>query len=199
MENQEKVLTIDLRINRRVTLIMIAVMITTAVLGYFVLQYQQANASTSQAVSSVSGLRKFYLTKSFYQGDTADGSDGNGAGVCAAGYHFASLWEIQDTTRLEYNSVLGVSWEEAMGFPSDAGKGPPSDLVGWIRTGFYSNGSSGTWGYDNCSVWTSKSSSDEGAVVYLQAQWSNAGNTFGWSGSNWDCDVVNARVWCVEN
>ena len=89
--------------------------------------------------------------------------------------------------------------EMSMGFASDAGKGPPSGLVGWIRTGFYSNGSSGTWGYDNCTVWTSKSSLEKGAVVYLQAEWSNAGNTFGWSGANWDCDAINARVWCVED
>jgi hypothetical protein len=74
-------------------------------------------------------MRQYYLTTTSYNGAEPDGSDGNGTGVCADGYHFASLWEILDPASLKYNPSLGYVRD-------DSGQGPPTYLAGWIRTGY---------------------------------------------------------------
>ena len=84
---------------------------------------------------------EYYLTKSIYYGNQA-----NGAGVCAAGYHFASLWEIMQTATLSCNTTLGATLP-------DSGDGPPTGN-GWVRTGNVSV-SSTTAGAANCNNWTS--------------------------------------------
>jgi hypothetical protein len=199
METQEKSINIEMKLNRSMVFLVIACFTLIGALVYFALQYQPADASPSQAVNSVFGLRKFYLTIETYNGANADGTDGNGAGVCATGYHFASLWEIHDPTRLEYNSDLGLSWEDDYQ-SSDMGKGPPSFLAGWIRTGYFSSNQSHIVGVDNCSTWSSSSHSDLGTAASLEFNWTDAGNTFSWRGQLYVCDtVIGPHVWCVED
>jgi hypothetical protein len=79
-------------------------------------------------LAASAGLRGYYLTESTYNGADADGTDGNGAGVCAEGYHFASLWEILDPSNLKYDTGLGMVRD-------DSGQGPPTFpyFGGWLR------------------------------------------------------------------
>jgi hypothetical protein len=187
METQERTFSIEIHLNRSLVIILLTIMVAITILGYFALRYQQAEASEPQAVNAYSGLKKYYLTQNRYYGYQA----GN-AGICASGYHFASLWEIRDMTGLEYNASLGFTRE----LNDDRGYGPPSGVSGWIRTGFISN-NDGLTGQSNCNAWSS--SSGNGTAVYISDDWNNTGNTFAWISGSYSCNNDAPRVWCVEN
>ena len=70
--------------------------------------------------------RKFYRTQTTFDGAHA-------LTACVLGFHMASLWEIFNVSVLEYDTSLGATMD-------DSGSGPPADVLGWIRTGFNSNG-----------------------------------------------------------
>ena len=63
---------------------------------------------------------KYYLTSVSVPGDAA-------LTACDPGFHMASLWEIHDTSNLQYDTGRGLTQD-------DSGSGPPAAL-GWIRTG----------------------------------------------------------------
>jgi len=137
--------------------------------------------------------RGYYLTKGMYNGASADGSDGNGAGVCAEGYHFASLWEILDPSNLKYNTDLGLTKD-------DSGQGPPtfSSFGGWVRTG-YGSSTSSTPGMGNCNNWSSSLSSDSGTYVRLPSNWTAAPDMRVWEVDTAPCNENLLRVWCVAD
>jgi hypothetical protein len=99
--------SIRIRYDRRsglVALLTLALLVV-ALLGYLAWGRDEVAASGPQPpldqarnspLAASAGLRGYYLTQGMYNGADADGTDGNGAGVCAEGYHFASLWEILD-------------------------------------------------------------------------------------------------------
>lgn len=64
-------------------------------------------------------LRRYYLTTL-----TANGANAANPGNCADGFHFASLYEIQDLGQLQYDTSRG----EVL-----ADSAPPTALEGWIR------------------------------------------------------------------
>jgi hypothetical protein len=64
---------------------------------------------------------------------------------CADGFHFASLWEIRDTTNLTYDIDRGRVTE-------DSGYGPPIRQRGWVRVGDT---------VPNCDVWTSSANGEQ--------------------------------------
>jgi hypothetical protein len=105
----------------------------------------------------------------------------------------ASLWEIFDTTDLEYDTSLGLT-------QADSGFGPPSGSNGWIRTGFEAD-TSFSVGRGNCAAWTSTSGTDWGTIARLTAFWSAGPNhvhVSPWLAEARGCDVT-APVWCVED
>jgi hypothetical protein len=131
--------------------------------------------------------KRFYLTTNEVQGSQALTS-------CAAGFHMASLWEVFDTTDLEYDTSLGFT-------QADSGFGPPSGSRGWIRTGFEADTSFSVVGRGNCAAWTSTSGTDYGTIVRLTPFWSGAPNhvhVSPWLAEARACDVT-APVWCVED
>jgi hypothetical protein len=136
------------------------------------------------------GLRGYYRTRTYHFGDEADGTDGNGAGVCAEGYHFASLWEILDPSNLKYNTTLGT-------INADSGQGPPALTLGWVRTGFGRSGSS-TPGIGNCDGWDSNSDTDRGTRAYLASDWEAGQDIYVWEVQTMRCDL-GTGVWCVED
>ena len=136
------------------------------------------------------GLRGYYLTQSMKNGANADGTDGNGAGVCADGYHFASLWEIMAPPNLKYDTDLGVTRD-------DGGQGPPSYLGGWVRTG-YASSNNGIPGWGNCNAWTSNDSGHRGAFAYLPRDWTAGGDIHVWKVNASPCNL-NGYVWCVAD
>lgn len=135
------------------------------------------------APTASASLRRYYLT--------TDLSNGNGTrGACARGYHFASLWEILDTSNLKYNTVLGVT-------RSDSGQGPPA-YHGWVRTG-YASDDDGVPGLGNCEGWTSHLPGDVGTYVYLPSDWTAGYEDFlGWAIATAICSSQQG-VWCVED
>lgn len=136
------------------------------------------------AADDKKGPRKFYLTKTLYNGSGA-------LSACAEGYHMASLWEILDPSHLRYDTELGFTYE-------DSGSGPPSS-GGWIRTGNFSNASD-TPGFGNCNAWTSASSADSGSFVGLPTGfWANTARIISpWTAVAGQCNYLE-RVWCVED
>jgi hypothetical protein len=169
------------------------VVLTTIFLGYLGVSNARAVAS-SQSVPVVpsSRMRGYYLTKDSYKGSYASGINGNGAGVCACGYHFASLWEILDPSNLKYNTNLGYNQD-------DSGNGPPSFISGWARTGYSSNNSSNP-GQANCSNWESTDNFSFGTIISLSSDWTNSDerDISVWDAAFRGCNAT-AQVWCVED
>ena len=134
----------------------------------------------------------FYLTKTQQTGGSADSA-------CASGFHFASIWEIQDVSNLRYDGARGVRY-------ADSGAGPPTNRWGWVRTG---KGAivSDTPGAANCTnpildaPWTSSLAHHDGTVVIL----TNNDDDYAthprvpdpWRVSAGACINTNAS-WCVE-
>ena len=204
--------SIRIRYDRRsglVALLALALLVV-ALLGYLVWNQDEVAASSPQAsldhardrpfdraqdrpLASSAGLRGYYLTQLWYNGADADGTDGNGAGVCADGYHFASLWEILDPSNLKYDTDLGMVRD-------DSGQGPPTFpyFGGWVRTG-YNSGTSSTPGLGNCSAWTSSDSGDYGTTAYLPNDWTAGQDIHIWEVDTTTCDNILLRVWCVAD
>ena len=154
---------------------------------------QAAVPGSPAALDAASGVRQYYLSRSYVPANEA-------LSACAEGYHFASIWEIADPSALEYNTTLGL--------PSpDSGQGPPAAISlfgspfvihGWIRTG-YASSTSGVAGWGNCGEWSSDDSSDWGTVVNLPSNWTGGEQDVGvWNTEVRACDAYNC-VWCVQD
>ena len=153
----------------------------------------RADVSGTHVVADVVGffspaqLRRYYLTTTTHNGATAKTA-------CAAGFHMASLWEIFDTSNLAYDTTRGY-------VEADAGKGPPSQIGGWVRTGYAAE-----WGfvYDypvpgihNCYAWTV--ADGWGTHVWLNGLWEGTPTPVSpWKSSAPACST-SVRVWCVED
>jgi hypothetical protein len=156
--------------------------------------YSKAEIDTLIA-AAVEGAKpkSYYLTNATYSGSAADGG-------CGAGYHMASLWEISDPSNLRYAYEHEDAWRAA-----DAEDGPPSDAIGWIRTG-WSTGVSVNPGQGNCDVWSSASPSDYGTIAVLSSKWNDPAQTgtfvlvWGtpWAARTFPCDD-GWFVWCIED
>jgi len=190
----EGVLVINLNLTRKLAALLAAGMLLATFIGYLVWGQGEVAASASQApLASSTGMRQYYLTKNTCEGSEPDGTDGNGAGVCADGYHFASMWEILDPSNLKYNTNLGYTTD-------DSGQGPPSNIVGWVRTGNVSSAAD-TVGTGNCDNWNSDDYlGHQGPQAKFDSNWDTAGNFPGWIiGHNISGCGNLARVWCVED
>jgi hypothetical protein len=180
----ERVVAIDINLTRGLVGLLALALLAAALLGYLAWGQQEAAASGSQIpLAASSGMRQYYLTKSYSEG--ADAAD-----ACASGYHMASLWEIMDPSNLKYNTDLGDT-------RSDSGQGPPSGRQGWVRTGFATS-SSNTPGWGNCNAWTSNEISDYGTWAWLPYNWGSGQDIHVWEVGYNGC-WLNAYVWCVED
>ncbi len=130
--------------------------------------------------------RKFYRTQTTFDGAHA-------LTACVLGFHMASLWEIFNVSVLEYDTSLGATMD-------DSGSGPPADVLGWIRTGFNSNGGGPAPGEANCRVWTSSLSSDSGSAVALEPIWNSTtvNPIRPWVATETPC-TGSLPVWCVQD
>ncbi len=137
---------------------------------------------------STTGKRSFYLSRT-----TANGK--NALGVCTAGFHMASLWELWDTSSLSY-----LFYDTNLAFTqADSGDGPPTFLGGWVRTGNASSTSSSE-GIGNCAAWTDDGATPQGTRAFLTAPWDNTTpiRIQPWDTVNGSC-LVSLSVWCVED
>ena len=179
---QEQTLVLNLDLSRFLVaaLLALAVIVLAALL---VRGPAPASASGEQLSAASDAMRRFYLAPA-----VADATQAVGA--CESGYHFASLWEILDSSNLVYNTALGVVPSGA-----DNGSGPPSGLEGWVRTG-YSMNSGINPGQANCNAWTA--TTGNGSTVQLPANWDTGGEMHVWDAGIAACGSPS-YVWCVEN
>jgi hypothetical protein len=169
-------------------LVLLAVgLLTTLTLAFAIVPSSPSSPGTT------SGLRQFYLSKTYVSGSGA-------ITACAEGYHFASIWEIAGLSNLKYNIDLGrVS--------SDSGQGPPTAVMflgnpiparGWVRTG-YSSSATSPFGQANCSVWSSNSGFQAGTVASLPSDWTGGGQDIGvWETETRSCNMLTG-VWCIQD
>ena len=180
------IIVVDIYLTRGVLALLALVLLIVAGLGGLAWGRSEASASGSSApLAQSAGMRQYYLTRAFYDGDEADG-----ANVCAAGYHFASFWEIVDPSNLKYNTALGDD-------RPDSGRGPSSVGIGWVRTG-YNNSTSNTAGKGNCLTWYSSDVAHYGTVAKLTDDWEAAKDIHIFKVGAYTCDN-NFKVWCVED
>ena len=149
----------------------------------------QADVSGTHVVADVIGFftpakpRRYYLTTTAHDGASADVA-------CADGFHMASLWEIFDTSALEYGP-LGRK-------PNDGGAGPPAAPLGWARTGLGATltGPSSP-GLVDCDSWTK--TVGDGTAIGLGYVWGGPSIDISpWTAVTLPCNVT-ASVWCVED
>jgi hypothetical protein len=132
--------------------------------------------------------RAYYLTQALHTGAEA-------LSACAAGYHMASLWEIFDTSNVRYNPQLGLT-------QGDSGSGPPTFVLGWIRTGNDAR-EGGAAGFANCNAWTSDAELDGGTIVFLPSSWvltegASVSGISPWQPGTGGCSGARP-VWCVQD
>jgi hypothetical protein len=182
-EPQEHTLIVNVNLTRGVVVLLTLTLLTAAFLGYLAWGEGRAVASSLRpSLAASSSVRQYYLTTAY-----SDGDEPLGHGVCAGGYHFASLWEILDPSNLEYNSDLGQT-------RADSGSGPPS-YDGWVRTGYSSNNST-TAGQANCSVWTT--TTGYGTRARVASDWTGTKHMHVWFVGTTTCNS-GRYVWCVED
>ena len=182
---QEDTQTIEIHLTGGVVIALGLMLLVAMVLGYLVWSEREVAAAGAQSISAQSSVpAKYYLTTALVDGDEP-------LTACATGYHMASLWEIIDTSNLEYNTTLGLTL-------TDSGSGPPAGYQGWVRTG-YGSATIATPGMGNCNAWTSDSGSHNGTTVRPSIDWTVAAN----QSTPWEAimEICNTdeRVWCVED
>ena len=175
---QTLVLNIDLSRGLAAALLVLAVVVVAALL---VRGPAPASAAGEQVSAATDGMRRFYLAPAVANATLAETG-------CEAGYHFASFWEILDTSNLVYNTTLGIP-------ATDSGSGPPTNWEGWVRTGYSSNNSTNP-GQANCNAWGTTTGS--GTTVSLPWDWTAGGDIHVWDAGFAACGNP-ANVWCVED
>jgi len=174
-------------------LILVLALLPFIALTALVMNGRRANASPQLSPDVINGYRQYYLTRMLYKANEA-------RDACAAGYHFASIWEIADPSTLKYNRSLGL-------FSPDSGEGPPVTIKffqgsikvsGWVRTGRLSS-ITGIEGQANCYLWNSGLGTDWGTTAELPDNWTSAAQDV----CVWDVGVrtcnSNVWVWCVAD
>jgi hypothetical protein len=157
------------------------------------------NVGTAQGTvfTSTAPIRGYYLTKSTITGSKV-------LTACASGYHFASLWEILNTSDLHYNTALGrTNVNSGNGAPAISSRSTFADAAyGWIRTGAPDD--------PNCINWTSSNAVDAGTAGSLQIlgganppQWIIDNSSSGQTAISCDGTAggtpLTVGVWCVQN
>jgi hypothetical protein len=179
---EEHIRILELNPSRGAVIGLTLFFLTAALLGYLAWGPNLAAAEEPAAPSApYASLRQYYLT-------TSTSSATGAMTACASGYHFASLWEILDTSTLDYNNSLGYN-------QADSGSGPPT-YPGWIQTGRYSSGAA-VPGTASCEHWTSNSDALYGTLAKLPVVWIGTYQHL-WESWTANCDESH-RVWCVED
>ena len=135
-----------------------------------------ANRCSDGTCSTRERLRRYYLTSSVFAASLADSPS-----TCEVGFHFASVWEILDTSQVEYDPTLGYN-------DPDPGEIGPGNATGWIRGG-----------PADCSNWAGGGPLISGSTARLDSGLSDAAIVISpWEIINQTC-VAPSRVFCVED
>jgi hypothetical protein len=124
--------------------------------------------------------KMYYLTVTSFTG-------GGAIGACDSGFHMASISEIQDPSNLQYVTSTPV-YDSIV---DDQGLGPPSNRMGWVRTGPYPM----TVSPHTCDVSMTSSGQQSGTTMSRRSQWDG---TSWWYTTLVSCSQPES-VWCVED
>jgi hypothetical protein len=124
---------------------------------------------------------------------------------CGTGFHMASLYEILDPTPLSYAGSNLLAYQPPA--PADLGSGPPSQVHGWVHTGYTASSViTSTPGQANCNGYTDGSSNNSGTRVRLKSNWEffQGGDIIYSVAPWWDtdsqlCSDLTTHVWCVQD
>jgi len=122
-------------------------------------------------------VQRYYMTSAFSLGNQAQSA-------CEAGFHMASVLDLQHASALSYDATRGIASTFGDQLP-----GPPTSVPGWARSGT-SSFATGAAGVANCNGWQSAGSSDQGTVAALS--FGAVALTLGNCGAG-------AHVWCIED
>ena len=137
--------------------------------------------------------KMYYLTVNGFNG-------GDAIKACDPRFHMASISEIQDPNNLQYVNRSTTAYDAPA---YDQGFGPPSNHMGWVRSGVYSQSG---FAYP-CDVYLSSSDQQSGTTMSLYAFWYdptavadlNTPHTYmGWHAAHHPCSEPEP-VWCVED
>ena len=149
--------------------------------------------NVSQAQKECAAMKRYYLSANMVKGNEV-------TKVCREGFHTASLWELFDTSNLEYATEFG---DGSLGL--EKGSGPPSGVYGWVRTGWapgFGGTGSRTPGQAHCFLWTSDSSSFSGTRIRLandwRKKWPPISRIGPWEAESKKCNNRD-RVWCMQD
>jgi hypothetical protein len=174
-----------------------AVIIALVAIAAFALLTQNVGNAQGTVFTSTAPIRGYYLTKNTITGSKV-------LTACASGYHFASIWEILNTSDLHYNTTLGrTNVNSGNGAPAISSRSTFADAAfGWIRTGAPDD--------PNCINWTSSNGADAGpaGAPYILGgsqppQWvidnGSSGQTAISCDGTFSGTPVSIGVWCVQN
>ena len=134
------------------------------------------------AASKKKGTKKYYLSESAFTGSQA-------STACEKGFHMALLWEIYNTSALQYDVELGL-------VHSNSAFGPPVGF-GWIKTGNSPSNVTNIPGLDDCLSWTVNDG--KGTAVSLAGHWNTTSSVISpWIAILFTCDN-SLSVWCVQD
>jgi len=105
--------------------------------------------------------KMYYLTKNTFDGGDAIKS-------CDPRFHMASISEIQDPSNLQYVNRSTSVYDSLV---DDEGLGPPSNQMGWVRSGVYPPSG---FVYD-CDDFRDNHNDQLATTLTLKAFWPNAG------------------------
>ena len=182
-EQSGHTLVVNIQLTRGLVALLFAALLMAAWLGSLAWGQKEAAASGPDSpLAATAGMRHYYVRLAVPMATYA-------LTACASGYHMASLWELLDTSHLQYNTDLGI-------VKTDSGSGPPTSYSGWVRTGYSSNNGT-TAGQANCNSWTS--TSGEGTYVSLPSNWTTAPQDIHvWTVGTTSCGSPS-YVWCMED
>jgi hypothetical protein len=131
--------------------------------------------------------RRFYLRNASVPGNAT-------LTACPAGFHMASIFELLDVAALHYDATLPNA-----SLRQDMGSGPPSSVIGWVRTGTGNATVVGGVGSNNCGTWTSNDPGHNGTAVFLSNSLTEPATMISpWEASQFPCTQL-LGVWCLED
>jgi hypothetical protein len=173
---------------------------TFSAVSYAVSALQSTANATNEAVGTLqatvndgvpASAKKYYLTVNGFTG-------GDAIKACDRRFHMASLFEIQDPSNLQYVNRSTPVYDSLV---DDQGLGPPSNRMGWVRSGVYPPSG---FVYD-CPDYWDQHDPHTGTTLTLNAHSFYAApdlpashpNTW-WSAALRPCSQP-VLVWCVED
>jgi len=127
--------------------------------------------------------KMYYLTKNSFDG-------GDAITACDSGFHMASISEIQDPSNLQYADRSTAEYDSLV---DGQRLGPPSNHMGWVRTGVYPPSG---FVYD-CEDFRDNRYNHSGTTVSLTEQTASTPNML-WQAALQFCSQPEP-VWCVED